>query len=400
MTSDVWPLVSKSSIDALSISCPYVLSKAVLGTGSYSHVYECKNIYTGVHYAAKRYSKKLVYGMELLLQSEFKVLKAVLNGSKNILLMVDYFETKDSFYIVTDLAAGGELFNRITESGHLSAVETRAILVTLLSALVHLHENGIAHRDIKAENILFASRSSRPSLMLLADFGHAVILKDDKLAYDCGGTLSYIAPEVLLRTGHSFPVDMWAVGVLTYFMLCGYMPFDCDTDAETKELILAGDYVFEPLEYWLNVPEMAKDFIGKCFTVDPADRITASQALKHPFLTENKPAPSPSFLKIQEAVWKLHRQQQQKSGTNLAALQRKHDSSSTNLSMLSLKDTSKHAVLGEQCFSPDTVSAFTTPITSAAVSREHSQSALHTSSALSTRSSPAGGRNGKANFVI
>lgn len=400
MTSEVWPPSSKSNFDAQSISCPYVLSKAVLGTGSYSHVYECKNIYTGVHYAAKRYSKKLVYGMELLLQSEFKVLKAVLNGSKNILLMVDYFETKDSFYLVTDLAAGGELFSRITESGHLTAVETRAIMNTLLSALTHLHNNGIAHRDIKAENILFTSRSSRPSLMLLADFGHAVILKDQKQAFDCGGTLSYIAPEVLLRTGHSFPVDMWAVGVLTYFMLCGYMPFDCDTDAETKELILAGDYLFEPVEYWLSVPELAKEFIGKCFAVDPESRITASQALKHPFITDSRPTASPSFHKLQDAVWKLHRQQLQKSMTNLAAIQRRFESSSTNLSMLSLTDTGSHAVLGEQCFSPDTVSAFTTPVTSAAVSREHSQSALHSPTALSTLSNPVGTRNGKANFVI
>lgn len=399
MTSEVWPPLKTSNVDTQAISCPYVLSKAVLGTGSYSHVYECKNIYTGNHYAAKRYSKKLVYGMELLLQSEFKVLKAVLNESKNILLMIDYFETKDSFYLVTDLAAGGELFNRITDNGVLSAAETRAILATLLTTLVHLHDNGVVHRDIKAENILFKSRSSRPSLMLLADFGHAVILKDGKLAYDCGGTLSYIAPEVLLRTGHSFPVDMWAVGVLTYFMLCGYMPFDCDTEEETKELILAGDYVFEPLEYWLHVPEAAKDFIAKCFVVDPANRITASQALKHPFIAENKPAPSSSFLNLQDAVWKFHRQQQ-KSNTNLSALQRRFNSSSRNSSMLSLMDTSNHTLLGEQCFSPDTVSAFTTPVTSTVVSREHSQSALHNPTVLTTLSSPVGGRNGKANFVI
>lgn len=399
MMSKVWPPPAKSNSDAQSISCPYVLSKAVLGTGSYSHVYECKNIYTGVHYAAKRYSKKLVYGMELLLQSEFEALRAVLNGSKNILLMIDYFETKDSFYLVTDLAAGGELFNRITEAGCLNVNEARAILKTLLSALVYLHENGIAHRDIKAENILFASRSSRPSLMLLADFGHAIILQDGKLAYDCGGTLSYIAPEVLLRTGHSFPVDMWGVGVLTYFMLCGYMPFDCDLDAETKELILAGDCVFEPAEYWQDIPELAKDFIGKCFSVDQKNRITSPEALKHPFVTENK-APSTSFLKLQEAVWKLHRQQLLKSSTNIAAIQRRFEASSTSLSILSLEDTKNHAVLGEQCFSPDKVSAFTTPITSATVSREHSKSALHIPSALSTIANPVGGCGGKATFVI
>lgn len=401
MPPEVWPPTGIHDIEELNTSCPYVLSKAVLGTGSYSHVYECKNKFTGIHYAAKRYNKKLVYGMELLLQSEFQVLKAVLNGHRNILLMVDYFETNDYFYLVTDLAAGGELFSRITTGkGRLSVSETRAVLLTLLSALAHLHENKIVHRDIKAENILFASRSSKPSLLLLADFGHALTLKDGKMAYDCSGTLSYIAPEVLLRTGHSFPADMWAVGVLTYFMLSGYMPFDCDSDEETKELISKGDFVFEPAEYWLHVPETAKDFIGRCFALDPAKRITAAQALKHPFLLESRPKPSPSFQKLQDAVWKLHKQQLQKSSTNLSALHRRfNSSSSTSVSSNHSIMETDHTLLGERCYSPDKVSAFTTPVTSTTTSREHSQISIHSPTALSLSLSVSG-RTGKANFVI
>lgn len=404
-SADVWPAflsteITKSSSDQYNISCPYILSKKVLGTGSYSHVYECKNTMSGAHYAAKQYSKKLIYGMELMLQSEFQVLKAVLNGHRNILLMVDYFETLEYFYLVTDLANGGELFDRITSSPDhkLPVRETRRILATLLLALVHLHGNNVVHRDIKAENILFASRSSSESLLLLADFGHAKILGHDAQATDCGGTLSYLAPEVVARSGHSFPVDMWAVGVLTYFMLSGYMPFDCDSDEETKQLILAADYEFEPAEYWHHIPDDAKDFMARCFEVDPAKRITLFEALRHPFIAEHpisRSVSQASMSKLQDAVRKLHKN---RSMSSMATLSAKFDMTSAQSSRLSLEPLS-HTLLGERCYSPETVTAFTTPISLAVVSRQHSQNSIHTLPAMKLSLSMTG-RNGKANFVL
>lgn len=399
----VWPTfqathITKSSSDQYDIPCPYILSKKVLGTGSYSHVYECKNSVSGTHYAAKRYSKKLVYGMESMLQSEFQVLKAVLNGHPNILLMIDYFETSEYFYLVTDLANGGELFERITGApeGKLSIAETRSVLSTLLSALVHLHGNNVVHRDIKAENILFASRT-RDSLMLLADFGHAKILAHGATASDCSGTLSYLAPEVIARSGHSFPVDMWAVGVLTYFMLSGYMPFDCDSDEETKQLIATADYLYEPEEYWQEILDEAKDFMARCFQVDPSKRLTAADALEHPFLSGPTISPVPSlasFQKLRDAVWQLHKNQ--RSSTNMTLLER-FDSPSSSSSRLSLEPLQQR-LLGERCYSPEQVTAFSTPVVSASVSRQHSLNNIHTQQMKLTPSLAA--RNGKASFVM
>lgn len=402
--SQIWPAfqsteITKSSSDQYNMPCPYILSKKVLGTGSYSHVYECKNTKSGVHYAAKQYNKKLIYGMELMLQSEFQVLKAVLNGHRNILLMVDYFETTEYFYLVTDLANGGELFERITQAPEqkLSVGETRKILTTLLSALVHLHGNNVVHRDIKAENILFASSSSSENSLLLADFGHAKILGADNLATDCGGTLSYLAPEVVARKGHSFPVDMWAVGVLTYFMLCGYMPFDCDTDAETKELILKADFLFEPAEYWQNIPQDAKDFIARCFLVDPAMRMSLYEATRHPFIDHSvqRSTSQASLSMLHDAVWKLHKN---RSMTSLATLSAKLDMTSSQSSRLSLEPL-HHTLLGERCYSPETVTAFTTPITLAVHSRQHSANSLHALPVMKLSLSMAS-RNGKASFVL
>lgn len=424
--------------------CPYILSKKVLGTGSYADVYECKNTVTGAHFAAKRFKKKLIYGLELMLQTEFQVLKAVLREHKNILLMVDYFETTEYFYLVTDLANGGELFERITQSptGKLTLGDTRSILHNLLSAIVHLHKNGIVHRDIKAENILFASRNSKASLLLLADFGHAQILTGGELAHCFGGTLSYLAPEVVRREDHSFPVDMWAVGVLTYFMICGYMPFDCDTEAETKEYITKADYVYEPEEYWSDVPDSAKDFIDKCLLLDPNERITAEASLKHPFIAGYvTPAMSSTSLQaLHDAVWKLHQSRQHsstslmkaKSSTNLlknfsasnlarasyTSIPKVLASSMLKLSSVNLNnlynETSMHShnsrlssdnlstLLGGKCYSPETVTAFTTPVTSGPNSRQESHNNLH--SLLIKLFSPSSGasaiRAGNADFMI
>ncbi len=102
------------------------------------------------------------------------------------------------------------------------------------------------------------------------------------------GTPGYMAPEIFKKTGHSKPVDIWALGVITYFLLCGYTPFDRDSDFEEMQAILKADYSFTPLEYWRGVSDDAKDFIRKCLTIDPAKRMTAHEALQHPFVAGPK----------------------------------------------------------------------------------------------------------------
>ena len=89
------------------------------------------------------------------------------------------------------------------------------------------------------------------------------------------------------RSGHGKPVDMWAIGVITYFLLCGYTPFDRDTTMEEMQAIINADYSFEPAVYWQGVSQEARDFVNKLLTINPADRLTASQALEHPWLTTN-----------------------------------------------------------------------------------------------------------------
>ena len=287
----VWPPSHSTSVsrsETFETPCNYVLSKKKIGDGSFSTVFECKNTITGSHYAAKKYSKKHVYGSEEMLQNEFKALQKVSMSHPNILTLIDYFETRDGLYLVTDLCHGGELFDRITatEMG-MDELLVREIAAGLVDIVQHLHKNGIVHRDIKAENILFQSK--RSNKFLLADFGCARVLSEGETLKDVCGTLSYIAPEVLSRSGHSYGVDIWSIGVVVYFMACSYMPFDCETDQETKEAISKAEYYFEPEEYWSDISAEGKDFIRSCFVVDPENRPTIQELAQHPFLKRQVP---------------------------------------------------------------------------------------------------------------
>lgn len=220
------------------------------------------------------------------------MLKKVSMGHQNILTLVDYFETMNNLYLVTDLALGGELFDRICRKGSYFESDAASLIRATLSAVSYLHDHGIVHRDLKPENLLFRTPEDNADL-LIADFGLSRIMDEEQfhvLTTTCG-TPGYMAPEIFKKSGHGKPVDLWALGVITYFLLCGYTPFDRDTDFEEMQAILKADYSFTPIEYWRGVSAPAKEFIQKCLTIDPAQRITAHQALQHPFVSgEQLPA--------------------------------------------------------------------------------------------------------------
>lgn len=212
-------------------------------------------------------------------------------GHQNILTLVDYFETLNNLYLVTDLALGGELFDRICRKGSYFESDAADLIRATLSAVAYLHDHGIVHRDLKPENLLFRTPEDNADL-LIADFGLSRIMDEEQfhvLTTTCG-TPGYMAPEIFKKTGHGKPVDIWAIGVITYFLLCGYTPFDRDSNLEEMQAILIADYSFTPIEYWRNVTTQARDFIRRCLTIDPTQRMTSHEALQHPFVSgEQKP---------------------------------------------------------------------------------------------------------------
>ncbi|KAI9822450.1 MAG: hypothetical protein M1827_000169 [Pycnora praestabilis] len=278
--------------------CRYKTGKT-LGAGSYSVVKECVHIDTGRYYAAKVINKRLMAGREHMVRNEIAVLKKVSMGHQNILTLVDYFETMNNLYLVTDLALGGELFDRICRKGSYYESDAADLIRATLSAVAYLHDHGIVHRDLKPENLLFRTPEDNADL-LIADFGLSRIMDEEQfhvLTTTCG-TPGYMAPEIFRKTGHGKPVDVWAIGVITYFLLCGYTPFDRDSNLEEMQAILDADYSFTPLEYWRGVSLQARQFIKRCLTIDPTARMTAHEALSHPFVAESPPANEADLLPV------------------------------------------------------------------------------------------------------
>ncbi|GAC75586.1 Ca2+/calmodulin-dependent protein kinase [Moesziomyces antarcticus T-34] len=282
-------LRTMASSQPQTVPCAYKTGRT-LGQGTYAVVKEAVHIKTGQYYACKVISKKLMEGREHMVRNEIAALKRVSQGHRSIVTLIDYFETMNNLYLVTDLCVGGELFDRICERGNYYEKDAAHIVRTITDAVVYLHNQGIVHRDLKPENLLFRDKSEHSDL-LIADFGLSRVVDDEKitvLSTTCG-TPGYMAPEIFKKTGHGKPVDMWAIGVITYFLLCGYTPFDRDTTMEEMQAIINADYRFEPKEYWSEVSDQAKHFIDQLLTIDPSQRLTAKQALDHPWLQSAAP---------------------------------------------------------------------------------------------------------------
>ncbi|KAI7905064.1 kinase-like domain-containing protein [Cokeromyces recurvatus] len=207
-----------------------------------------------------------------MLSSELDILKQVRHP--HIVSMHDLYESKDAVYIVTDLASGGELFQQLLKKGSYTEKDASNLTRQMLEGLHYLHE-----RDL-----LFQTAEDNANLMI-TDFGLSKILKgqDDILTTACG-TPGYVAPEVLLQTGHNKPVDLWSVGVILFTLLSGYTPFWGEDQASLFESIMSGKYDYDE-EYWSDISDS-----DRLLAFDPNKRITAEEALLHPWITGSKEA--------------------------------------------------------------------------------------------------------------
>lgn len=278
-----------SPMPPTTVPCSYRTGRT-LGSGTYAIVKEAIHIQTGKYYACKVINKKLMEGREHMVRNEIAVLKKISSGHRNIVTLHDYFETAHNLYLCFDLCTGGELFDRICAKGNYYEADASDLVRTIFKAVTYIHASGIVHRDLKPENLLFRAPAEDADIMI-ADFGLSRVMEEEKLTQltEICGTPGYMAPEIFKRTGHGKPVDVWAMGVITYFLLAGYTPFDRDTQQQEMDAIVAGDYKFEPQEYWANVSDTAKDFVRTCLTVDPTKRPTAAEALQHGWLSDEKP---------------------------------------------------------------------------------------------------------------
>ncbi|XP_058645934.1 calcium/calmodulin-dependent protein kinase type II subunit beta isoform X6 [Onychostoma macrolepis] len=255
-----------------------------LGKGAFSVVRRCVKLCTGQEHAAKIINtKKLSARDHQKLEREARICRLLKHP--NIVRLHDSISEEGFHYLLFDLVTGGELFEDIVAREYYSEADASHCIQQILEAVLHCHQMGVVHRDLKPENLLLASKCKNAAVKL-ADFGLAIEVQGDQQAwFGFAGTPGYLSPEVLRKEAYGKPVDIWACGVILYILLVGYPPFWDEDQHKLYQQIKAGAYDF-PSPEWDTVTPEAKNLINQMLTINPAKRITAQEALKHPWVCQ------------------------------------------------------------------------------------------------------------------
>ncbi|XP_077678174.1 calcium/calmodulin-dependent protein kinase type II subunit gamma isoform X4 [Eretmochelys imbricata] len=255
-----------------------------LGKGAFSVVRRCVKKSSSQEYAAKIINtKKLSARDHQKLEREARICRLLKHP--NIVRLHDSISEEAFHYLVFDLVTGGELFEDIVAREYYSEADASHCIHQILESVNHIHQHDIVHRDLKPENLLLASKC-KSAAVKLADFGLAIEVQGEQQAwFGFAGTPGYLSPEVLRKDPYGKPVDIWACGVILYILLVGYPPFWDEDQHKLYQQIKAGAYDF-PSPEWDTVTPEAKNLINQMLTINPAKRITADQALKHPWVCQ------------------------------------------------------------------------------------------------------------------
>ncbi|XP_051953334.1 calcium/calmodulin-dependent protein kinase type II subunit gamma-like isoform X2 [Xyrauchen texanus] len=255
-----------------------------LGKGAFSVVRRCVKLSTGQEYAAKIINtKKLSARDHQKLEREARICRLLKHP--NIVRLHDSISEEGFHYLLFDLVTGGELFEDIVAREYYSEADASHCIHQILDSVHHIHQHDIVHRDLKPENLLLASKCKNAAVKL-ADFGLAIEVQGEQQAwFGFAGTPGYLSPEVLRKEAYGKPVDIWACGVILYILLVGYPPFWDEDQHKLYQQIKAGAYDF-PSPEWDTVTPEAKNLINQMLTINPAKRITAQEALKHPWVCQ------------------------------------------------------------------------------------------------------------------
>ncbi|XP_044258073.1 calcium/calmodulin-dependent protein kinase type II delta chain isoform X4 [Tribolium madens] len=260
--------------------------KEELGKGAFSVVRRCVQKSTGLEFAAKIINTKKLSARDFQkLEREARICRKLQHP--NIVRLHDSIQEENFHYLVFDLVTGGELFEDIVAREFYSEADASHCIQQILESVNHCHQNGVVHRDLKPENLLLASKA-KGAAVKLADFGLAIEVQGEQQAwFGFAGTPGYLSPEVLKKEPYGKPVDIWACGVILYILLVGYPPFWDEDQHRLYAQIKAGAYDY-PSPEWDTVTPEAKNLINQMLTVNPGKRITASEALKHPWICQRE----------------------------------------------------------------------------------------------------------------
>ncbi|XP_071766315.1 ribosomal protein S6 kinase alpha-1 isoform X2 [Centroberyx gerrardi] len=282
------PVVQQLHGKNLLFSDGYVL-KEDIGMGSFSVCKRCVHKATNTEYAVKMIDKTSTDPSE-----EIEILLRY-GQHPNIITLKDVYDNGKQVYLVTELMRGGELLDRILKQKSFSEREASAVLHTITKTVEYLHSQGVVHRDLKPSNILYVDESGNPESIRICDFGFAKQLRANNglLMTPCY-TANFVAPEVLKRQGYDEGCDIWSLGVLLYTMLAGFTPFANgpeDTPNEILSRIGSGRFSLTGGN-WDAVSDSAKELVSKMLHVDPHQRLTAKQVLRHPWIVQRDHLPN------------------------------------------------------------------------------------------------------------
>ncbi|KAB2023203.1 hypothetical protein ES319_D06G000900v1 [Gossypium barbadense] len=279
-SSGIGTILLKPYVDITTI---YDLDKE-LGRGQFGITYLCTEKATGRKYACKSISRrKLSTDRDIEdVRREISIMQH-LTGQPNIVEFKGAYEDRQNVHLVMELCSGGELFDRIIAKGSYSERQAASICRQVVNVVNACHFMGVMHRDLKPENFLLVSKDEI-SPIKATDFGLSVFIEEGRTYKDLVGSAYYVAPEVLNRK-YGKEIDVWSAGVILYILLSGVPPFWGETEKEIFKAVLEGNLDLKSLP-WPSISEGAKDLIRKMLAKDPKKRITAAQALEHPWLKE------------------------------------------------------------------------------------------------------------------
>ena len=259
----------------------------LLGEGSYGSVYQVKNKYTNIISAMKVIKKNAYCSKEEEedIKNEINILRMM--DHPNILKIFEFYSNQKEYYLITELCPMGELFDQIINKGPFNERYSAYILYQIFSAVNYCHKMHILHRDLKPENILIIDKNEDgyPNIKV-CDFGTSKIFHSGSIERKFVGSSYYIAPEVL-RQKYNEKCDVWSCGVIMYILLSQRPPFGGENEEEIFDNIEQGIYDLKSPPF-NKISESAKDLIKKTLTMDYKKRISAEEALNHPWFKENK----------------------------------------------------------------------------------------------------------------
>ena len=260
--------------------------KEVIGKGKFGMVHLGIYKKTQQKVAVKIIKKERIKTTEdkELVRIEIGILK--LCHHPNIVRLLDHLENEDYIFIVTEFIDGDTL-HKYFKKRKIVFTEPEAclIMVQIANGVKYLHKYGIVHRDLKPENIMITKQNGSDIIKIM-DFGLSKIVSSQEKLLDGYGTLSYVSPEVLLRTPYNKEVDIWSLGIILFYMLCGHLPFKGSNQSVVADKIVNDDLEFDENE-WKKMSKDVKKLIAGCLIKEPEERITIEEFLNHPWTKKN-----------------------------------------------------------------------------------------------------------------